>query len=51
MYGKQYMKIPPSKYDVTPSKCDVAFAFNKWNSTGQHIISCEDILFVKGSIA
>ena len=45
------MKIPPTKYDVPPTKYDFPLPFNRRNSTGQHIISCEDALFITGSPA
>ena len=47
----EHMKIPLTKYDGPPTKYDIPLAFNKRNSTGQHIISCEDSLYIKGSHA
>ena len=42
------MKIPPTKNYLPPAKYDVSHLFTKTKSTGQHIISCEDPLFIRG---
>ena len=44
------MKIPPTKYDVHPTKYDIPLPFIKRNSTRHPILSCEDPLFIKESI-
>ena len=44
------MKIPLTKYDIPPIKYDVPLPFNTWNSIGQHIKSCKNNLFIKGSL-
>ena len=44
--------IPPTKQDDLPNNdVDVPLLFTKMNSTGQHIISCGDHLFITGSPA
>ena len=37
------MKIPPTKHDIPETKYNVPLPFNKMNSTGQHIMSCNTL--------
>ena len=55
MFGGKYkikvqdMKIPLTKTYVLLTKFDVPLIFTTTNSTGQHIISCDDPRFITGS--
>ena len=39
----QHMKILPTKHDIPQAKYDVPLPFNKVNSTGQYIMSCNTL--------
>ena len=43
----QHVKIPPTKHDIPQAKYDVPLPFNKMNSTGQHIMSCNTVTSVR----